>query len=64
MRHYHFVGVPQNFKKAMEYYTRAAEKQYVESMYHAALMHLYGRSGTLAYPQALALLEAGEKALY
>jgi TPR repeat protein len=48
----------------MEYYTRAAEKQYVESMYHAALMHLYGRSGTLAYPQALALLEAGEKALY
>ena len=53
------LGVPQDFKKAIEYYKRAVEKKYVESMYHLALMYIYGRSGTIEYAQALTLLEAG-----
>jgi TPR repeat protein len=53
------LGVPQDFAVAMSNYERAAELQYVESMYHLALMYAYGRGCVQDHRRALSLFEAG-----
>jgi len=50
-------GAPQNFQKAAEYYRRAAEQNYIESMYNLALMYAYGRGVSKNYPRAISLFE-------
>lgn len=37
------LGVRQDFKAAVEHYTRASSEQYAESMYNLGLMRVYGR---------------------
>jgi TPR repeat protein len=56
------MGVVQDYPTAMQYYQRAAEQKYIESMYHLSLMYSYGRGCSQDYKRAFSLLElaAGE----
>ncbi len=50
-------GVPQDFQKAVMYYTRAVEQHNVESMYNLALMYMFARGTPQDFHLALPLLQ-------
>lgn len=53
------IGIQQDFTKALNYYRRAAEQRYIESMYNLALMYVYGRGTDIQFPRGLSLFETG-----
>jgi TPR repeat protein len=54
-------GVKQDFQMAMKYYQSAAEKKYIESIYHLGLMYSSGRGTAVSYPMAQSLFEFGAR---
>ncbi len=58
MQYEYGLGVPKDFAAARSFYSRAAEKNYHESIYHLALMFAYGRGAQgQDFWQAFPLLE-------
>ena len=51
-------GIQQDFSLAMKYYSRSAEKLFLESMYNLALMHAFGRGTPQNFQLARSLFDS------